>query len=41
MPDTVVNISRELSHLILTITFSGRNFCFPYSINEATKPLRG
>lgn len=41
VPGTVVNISHELSHLILIVTFSGRNYYFPHSVNEETKALRG
>lgn len=41
MPGAVRNISRELSHLILTLTFSGRNYCFVDSIDEEPKALRG
>ena len=41
MPHAVVNILHELSHLILTVTFSGRKYYFPYSTNEETKVLRG
>lgn len=41
VPGTVVNTSHEGSHLILTVTFTGRNYYFLCSVDEETKASGG